>query len=389
MRIAIAGPLDFRLLDQWTGGDERLPRTGLSGGTPVAHLVAGLLDRGHEIVAVTHGPGLRSAVEVRRGPLVVHAGPHRSGGRSRDLFAPERHYVAATLSSERCDVVHAQWVYEYALGALRSGHPTVTTVHDWPPTILRFNPTPYRAARLAMSAATFAKGRHFTTPSDYLRRVIRRWTGRDATVVPNAVDDDAFVAPDTPVPTNRDPRLVAINNGFDRRKNVGTLLEAFADVRRRHRRAELALIGKQYEPGGRAERWASDAGLRDGVEFVGPLPNPAAMARLAAADLFVHPSREESFGLVLIEAMARKVPVVGGRSSGAVPHVLDGGRAGRLVDVSSADDLAAAIADLLEHPDHRGALAVAGYDHARREFQRSRVLERYESVYARVRQERP
>jgi glycosyltransferase involved in cell wall biosynthesis len=64
---------------------------------------------------------------------------------------------------------------------------------------------------------------------------------------------------------------------------------------------------------------------------------------LDSASALVLPSLEETFGNVLLEGMARRVEVIGGRASGAVPAVLGQGKYGILCDVTSPEALCAAM----------------------------------------------
>ena len=99
----------------------------------------------------------------------------------------------------------------------------------------------------------------------------------------------------------------------------------------------------------------------DGVRLVGPLVGADLEARYAAADLLVLPSRGETYGMVVTEALARAIPVVvsavGGvaEALGATPH----GRPGLLVPPEDPAALAGALRRWLTEPDLRGALRAA------------------------------
>ena len=84
-------------------------------------------------------------------------------------------------------------------------------------------------------------------------------------------------------------------------------------------------------------------GVADGIDFVGHVGRPALASLVASAWCLVHPSLEESFGNTLVEGMLLGTPVIGGRASGAVPWVLDHGRAGTLVDVMSEAEVGEAL----------------------------------------------
>lgn len=381
MRVGLAGPIKASGLADWLHPRDaaRIPPD-RDGGTVVTVLARGLLERGHDVVIATVDPDVERELVLAGPRLRVRFGPWRAGHRGRDAYRPERAYVRAALRDERPDVAHAHWTYEYALGALSSGTPTLVTVHDWAPTILRLMPDPYRAVRLLMAAATFVRGRVFTVPSPYLEARVRRLHAGRVTLVPNGLPDGAF-APINQRPSDP-PRLVAVNDGFSRRKNVGRLLEAFALVRRAFPGCRLDLAGAEHEPGGRAQAWARERGLADGVAFHGPVPYPRVRELLASATLLVHPSLEESFGLVLVEAMAQSLPVIAGAHSGAVPWVLAEGAAGVLTDVSSARSLAAAVAGLLDDPERARCVGKAGHEHAYGHFRQSVVLDGYLRAYA-------
>jgi glycosyltransferase involved in cell wall biosynthesis len=88
------------------------------------------------------------------------------------------------------------------------------------------------------------------------------------------------------------------------------------------------------------ERLAAELGVADRVRFLGQLPNPEAVARVAACDLFVMPGVEEPFGVAFVEAMAAGLPAIGSRGEGG------------------PEDIAAAGSGMvLVEPDDPGALA--------------------------------
>ena len=89
-------------------------------------------------------------------------------------------------------------------------------------------------------------------------------------------------------------------------------------------------------------RRAPDDGLGDRVRFTGPRTGAALDARYAAADLLVLPSRAETYGMVVTEALARGVPVVAS-DVGGVPEALGDEAAGLLVPPGDPVALAAAL----------------------------------------------
>lgn len=377
MHIAVVGPMDVGRLAQGLTmrviGDAPVP-TG-HGGHSVTELVLALAPLVERLDLVTLDPGLVGPVELEGPGVRLSVGPFRPRARtrSRDLFAVERAFIAERLRTWDPSAVSAHWTYEYALGALDSGRPTLITVRDWAPTILRHATDAYRLVRLAMQALVFARGRHFAAVSPYMARKIEMITRRPAAVLPNCLGG-AWIRDEPPKPDGQ--RVIAVNAGFGRRKNVKRLLEAWALVRRRCPDGELLLVGTGYEPCGEAARWATDAGLSEGVQFVGSVGRSDLPELLASARLLAHPALEESFGMVLVEAMAVGIPVLGGQSSGAVPWVLEDG-AGVLVDVRDPGAIADGIVALITDEDHAAQTAARGNRRVRDHFTAAVTAERY------------
>jgi L-malate glycosyltransferase len=384
MRLVVAGPVETARLSTYLDLDGKIVPRGLNG-TPVPTLVASLVESGAHVTVVSLAPEVPPGSEIVLGgsQLLVRYGHYRPRYRARDAFREERGYVRDAILSESPDLVHAHWQYEFALGALSSGVPTLVTCHDWAPTVLRQMPQAYRAVRLGMQAATLRRARHLTAVSPSLRDRVSRWTKGWVEVVPNSVPASFFT--DLPrVRSERADRLIAINQGFSRLKNVSTLLRAFRVIRRQRPGASLALVGTGYESDGPAAAWARRNDLSSGVTFWGPVDYEAVPSCLAEADILVHPSRSEACPMVLIEAMAQGLPVVGGERSGGVPWVLDHGRAGSLTDIGSPAGVAGAVLMLMEDPDRWADLSAAATARAKALSHPNTVLASYRACYDRV-----
>lgn len=362
MKIALCGPVDTRLLRPWLPPDVAVHN---DGGTPVGELASALLthDPDAEVLCVGLSTSISTAYAFRSQRLSLIIMPARKSHRARDGFKYERENISGALMEERPDVVHAQWTYEYALASLATKLPTLITVHDWAPKILRFKPSPYRLVLLGMNVKAISSAPFLAAPSPYIHALVRRYHGRVPVLLPNLIADN-YLLQGRRLRSADGNEILAANNGFSQFKNVHTLLVAFQMVRLVLPNAHLTLVGSDHEPGGPADRWASENGLLEGVTFRGPVNRSELRDCLDQADLFVHPSREESFGYVLLEAMARGLPVVAGVSSGAVAWLLRGGEAGLLVDVNAADDVAAAVTRALNDRDVWQTLSDAGVDRA-------------------------
>jgi glycosyltransferase involved in cell wall biosynthesis len=104
---------------------------------------------------------------------------------------------------------------------------------------------------------------------------------------------------------------------------------------------------------------------------------------LAACDLLVLPSANESFGTVFVEAWACGKPVVGARA-GAIPSVIDDGRDGLLFRYPDPDSMAEAIVDLLTHPSKAKRMGQAGRKKVLENYTWEIVADRLRNVYSDV-----
>lgn len=147
------------------------------------------------------------------------------------------------------------------------------------------------------------------------------------------------------------------------RKNIDTLIKAFAQARRAGVQHQLVLVGRSAWKANRLRKIVDDENLGDAVLFAGYVPDEQLVGLYNAADLFVYPSRYEGFGLPVLEAMACGTPVITSDGS-ALREVA--GDAAVLVNPASAGDLADAIRRVTGDRALRQKLVAAGQERVRR-----------------------
>ena len=154
-------------------------------------------------------------------------------------------------------------------------------------------------------------------------------------------------------------------NGPHEQKGVDILLKSLPLILP-HRKVVLTIIGAgprlpQYQA------LAAELGIGEHVRFLGFVEHQEMPRKYQQADLFVLPSRRESFGLVLAEAMACGLPVVA-TTAGAIPEVVEDGRTGILVPPGDPVALAHAINSLLDAPATMRAMGKRGRERVLHKF---------------------
>jgi phosphatidyl-myo-inositol alpha-mannosyltransferase len=221
------------------------------------------------------------------------------------------------------------------------------------------------AVRLAVSeAAKRTVAAHF--PGDY-------------EVVPNAIDVACFSAPAARPSTLRaDRRHVLYVGRIEPRKGVDRLVRAMASVQRRHAGVQLVIVGDGPDRGA-VESLARGIGVT--AIFAGRIADGDLPGYYQSADIVCSPAlADESFGVVLLEAMAAGRPIVASDIAGYAELLTPAGSA-RLVEAGNPDSLAREIGAVLEDAalarslGERGALAARQYDW-------DAVARRLDAIYA-------
>ena len=288
------------------------------------------------------------------------------------------------------DIIHAHYAIPHATAALlaqqvlASGGQSpkvVTTLHGTDITLVGNDPS-----FSEIVAFSIGKSDGVTAVSRSLAASTRQELGieRPIAVIPNFLDCDIFQRVEVPqlrrrLAPDEATRVVIHVSNFRPVKRIDAVLEVFARIARKVP-SRLVLVGDGPELG-TAYRLGRQLGVSHQVEALGA--QEAVIPLLSAADVFLLPSAQESFGLAALEAMACGVPVVASRVGG-LPEVIDHGATGFLHAPDDLDGMAASAVALLEDTRLHRAVASAARQKVADAFCVHRVVPQYEDCYESV-----
>lgn len=337
--------------------------------------------------------GLGEALRRRSDVEIVPINPPAKAlisrlGERADRFTWETLRSGLAARGEEIDLLHVP-LMAVPIG---SPVPVVATVHDVIPYVL----PEYRQSRamqvnLAVSRARIRHAAAVITPSQHAALDVESVLGIQAEriiVTPEAVGDQY-----RPAESSGSARLHALGvkqpyifniGGFDVRKNLPMLVEAFADLVADRPGPLTLVIGGAPHTGNPTvfppiEPIIADRGIQDRVVLTGRISEEDKVILMQHAALYVTPSMYEGFGLTALEAMACGVPVIAANRS-SLPEVV--GDAGVLID-PSREQVTASMRALLDDDGRRQELARLGLERAAT-FSWDRCAEQTVAVYRHV-----
>jgi phosphatidyl-myo-inositol alpha-mannosyltransferase len=326
----------------------------------VGQLHANLKERGHDVRIISSTHGLQKASEGDVIRLGRGFSVPTNGSIGTVTLSPR--YVGQVqelLAREQFDLLHFHEPLVPFLSPIllrQSNSVNIATFHafaGWSPAYqLIGRAVRGSVERLHGRIAVSAAARHF----------IERYFPGDYKVIPNGVELSRYQEA-LPIETWRDgtPNILFVGR-FESRKGLLTLLKAYRILRRSGRSCRLLVIGTGPQER-EVRRYIATRGLR-GVELLGRVVDDDKARYFATADLYVSPATgQESFGIVLLEAMAAGAPIVCSDIHG-YKGVVRRNEQALLVPPRDATALAKAIARLLDDPPLRARFGASGRERA-------------------------
>lgn len=293
-----------------------------------------------------------------------------------------------SLRRARPDVIHAHshrygHVLEAAVVAHNSRIPFVVSTHYHPahrgePALKRgllrgqdhlFGSTAYRVADALV------------VETELEAQLVRKFApSRAVRIIPPGVDLNEWGGPVGPLPPGIPSDYWLFVGRLAANKGLTELIEAYARLPVDGRRP-LVLMGRDWGERAELERRASQLGVRSTTFFLGHISDPAVYrAVFRGARVFVLPSEWEAYGIVLLEAMAARVPIVA-TAVGGVSEVLENGGCGRLVPFGDRDALASSLRELDRDSALRDSLTKRATARVQ-ELTWLRAVDRHRALYA-------
>jgi phosphatidylinositol alpha-mannosyltransferase len=214
-------------------------------------------------------------------------------------------------------------------------------------------------------------------------RLVSRYFPDDYEIIPNGVNYDRFAAPVPPFAEYKDGKLNILFLGrLEKRKGLPYLLQAYAQVKARMPDTRLLIVGPDGGMRQGCEGFVRREELKD-VVFTGYVSEEDLPRYYKTADVFCAPNTgNESFGIILLEAMAAGTPVVASDIEGFA-YVVGHQAEGLLVPRCDTGALADALFQLLSEPDRRQEMGHNGQNKAQ-SFDWSRISQQVLSFYKRA-----
>jgi len=294
--------------------------------------------------------------------------------------------IAQVIDSEQLDLLHVHYAMPHAVSAALgkdmagSDIGVITTLHGTDVTILGHDPALRNTVRYGIDKSTIVTAVSKSLIRD-TEELIKPNKGIE--LIYNFIDENLY----TPVNPGslkadlgiKEEKVVIHISNFRDVKNIPDIIKSFKQITN-SMDAKLLLVGEGPEKES-MERLVDELGLHDKVIFTGKRNDMPEL--LAISDLMIHLSKQEAFGLVILEALACGVPSVA-TNIGGMPEVIDDGENGYLVPYGDVDAAVEKSLLLLQNDVLRKKFSENGILAAKQKFCSTGIVNQYENLYYKV-----
>jgi N-acetyl-alpha-D-glucosaminyl L-malate synthase BshA len=343
-----------------------------------------LAEKGHEIHFIT------SSVPFRLNRMYHNIYYHQVEVSQYSVFQYPPYDIALSnkmaevMRREKLDILHVHYAIPHAVCAIlgkqmaRSNSKIVTTLHGTDITVLGYDPSLTDAIRFGIEHSDAV-----TAVSNALVQETYQLIQPEKEIIPiyNFIDERIFEK----IPSSRlkeeygirsDEKVIIHVSNFRSIKRVPDVVKVFVRILE-NMPAKLLLIGDGPEMTV-VSNLVSDFGLDQDVLFLGKQDNLEELYSIS--DLMLLLSQKESFGLVLLEAMACGVPCIG-TNVGGIPEVIQNGENGFLCELGDLDDIVQKSLYLLENSEIHRQFSERSVFTVKQKFYSQNIVNQYETLY--------
>ncbi|MCK6257491.1 N-acetyl-alpha-D-glucosaminyl L-malate synthase BshA [Fictibacillus sp. KIGAM418] len=343
-----------------------------------------LAEKGHEIHFIT------SSLPFRLGKVYANIFYHEVEVNNYSVFKYPPYdlalasKMAEVAKREKLDIIHAHYAIPHAICAFLAKQMAgeqlkiVTTLHGTDITVLGYDPSLKEMIKFGIENSDAV-----TAVSNSLKDDTYKLLGIKNEIQPiyNFVDEREYFKQEAAhlkkgYGIKPEEKVIIHISNFRSVKRVPDVIRAFHKIVSTIP-AKLLLIGNGPEFTV-ACKMVQELDIEDHVLFLGKQENVAEL--FSISDLKLLLSEKESFGLVLLEAMACGVPVVG-TNIGGIPEVILDGETGYICELGDIDGIAAASLSILTDENKQQTFAYQAMQHVRDHFHSSKIVGDYEDLY--------
>ncbi len=358
-------------------------------GVVATELGIALADKGHEVHFITY----RQPVRLNALSRNIHF--HEVFVEEYPLFKFQPYELAlssklvAVIKQYNLEILHVHYAIPHAYAAYMAKQmlkeegieiPIVTTLHGTDITLVGSHPNYKTAVEFSINNSDMVTAVSKSLRDDTLRLFDVR---KDIEVIYNFIDFEKYAVQNKAdckrsSLANKNEKLITHVSNFRPVKRISDVIDIFYKIQQKIP-SRLLMVGDGPESEA-AEKQVCNLGIDEKVLFLGNSDEVNKI--LCFSDLFILPSRTESFGLAALEAMAANTPVIS-TNTGGLPEVNMNGETGFTSDVGNIEEMAKNAIYILENEQRLEQFKVNALNFAQR-FSLERILPTYEELYRNV-----
>lgn len=295
--------------------------------------------------------------------------------------------MAEVIDREKLDILHVHYAMPHAISAILardlSDHDVkvITTLHGTDISVLSFDSTFKKMIKYGIEksdAVTAVSNSLLEQTNESLQ------VDKEISVIYNFVNEEEYYKKEMPLLKKQynikeNEKIVIHISNFRKIKRIEDVIYTFSKIQK-ETPSKLLLVGDGPESSS-AFQLVEELGITEDVLFLGKQKKISEL--LSISDLILLMSEQESFGLVLLEAMNCKVPSIG-TNVGGIPEVIEHGKTGYLVELGDVTQAAKYAVNLLENDELLEDFSKNAYEYAREHFRSDIILKQYTDLYDRV-----